>query len=139
MCTVHIVKYTYTYESVWYSKLFVAPSAPQSLEKDTVTSTSVTLKWKPPEYSNGVITKYSIHYGGVDIDQFGGDVSDTMSDTIKGLSPDTVYLLKMKAYTRVGPGPPVNLAIKTCKLLMYINHYSMGFHVAIKYMYSSML
>ena len=87
------------------------------MEKHTVTSTSVTLKWKPPKYSNGIITRYFIHYDGVDIDDFGDMSGDKMTGTVKGLTPDTVYSLKMRAYTRVGPGPPVNLAVKTCKLL----------------------
>ena len=86
------------------------------MEINFVTSSSVTLKWKPPKYTNGVITKYSIHYDGVDIDHF-GVVSDTMIDTIEGLSPDNVYVLKMKAHTRVGPGPPVSFTVKTRKLI----------------------
>ena len=86
------------------------------MEISSVTSSSVTLEWNPPKNSNGVITGYSIHYDGVDIDPFGG-VSDRMTATIEGLSPDTVYVLKMKAYTRVGPGPPVSFTVKTHKLI----------------------
>ena len=83
----------------------------------TVTSSSVTLKWKPPKYPNGVITHYSIEYDGKIIDKFGGDVSDKMTGTVEGLSPDNDYMFKMKAYTRVGPGPPVTSPVTTCKLL----------------------
>ena len=95
--------------------LCVAPSEPQQLEIDSVSSTSVTLQWMPPKYPNGVITKYSVHYDGKYIEKF-GNVPDDLIDTIEGLSPNSVYILKMKAHTRVGPGPPVSLAIKTRKL-----------------------
>ena len=71
----------------------------------------------PPKYPNGVITQYSIEYNGKIIDKFGGDVSDKMTGTIEGLSPDTDYVFKMKAYTRVGPGPHFALPVRTCKLL----------------------
>ena len=71
----------------------------------------------PPKYPNGVITQYSIEYDGEVVEKFGGDVSDTMDGIIEGLSPDTDYIFKMKAYTRVGPGPSCSLLVKTCKLL----------------------
>ena len=90
------------------------------MEVDTVTSTTVTLQWDPPKYPNGAITKYSVYYDGRDIDDFGGatvDRSDKMTGTIEGLSPDTVYVLEMKAYTRLGPGPPISLPVKTRKSL----------------------
>ena len=98
-------------------KLFVAPSEPLSLKPYSVTSTTVTLQWKPPRYTNGVITRYSIHYNGIDIDRFGDATSDKMTDVIEGLSPDTEYVLEMEAYTRVGAGLPVSLVVKTGKLL----------------------
>ena len=83
----------------------------------TVTSTTVTLQWMPPEYSNGVITQYSIQFDGMNINDFGSNVSDILIGTVEGLSPDTAYLLEIQAHTRVGPGPPVSLLVKTCKLL----------------------
>ena len=103
--------------------LHIAPSEPQSLEIVTVTSTSMTLQWMPPKYPNGKITQYSVNCGGIDIDGFGdesGGKSNKMTDTIEALSPDTVYVLEMKAHTQVGPGPPVILPVKTCKLMSII-------------------
>ena len=82
---------------------------------DSISSTSVTLRWMPPKYPNGIITKYSVHYDGKDIEKF-GNVPDKLIDTIEGLSPNSVYVLTMKAHTRVGPGPHVGLAVKTRKL-----------------------
>ena len=71
----------------------------------------------PPKYPNGVITQYSIEYDGKVFEKFGGDVSDTMNGLIEGLLPDTDYVFKLRAHTRVGSGPLVNLNVKTCKLL----------------------
>ena len=35
--------------------------------------------------------------------------------TIEELSPDTVYILQLRAHTGAGAGPPSNLTIVTCK------------------------
>ena len=96
---------------------FVAPSEPQDLEIDTVTSTSVTLQWMPPKYLNGTITRYAIQCDGRSIDAFGDYVSGKMIGSIDELTPDTEYVIEMKAYTRVGSGPSFSLPVKTCKLL----------------------
>ena len=96
---------------------FVAPSEPQDLEIDTVTSTSVTLQWMPPKYPNGVITRYAIQFDGISIDPFGDYVSEKMVGIIDRLTPDTQYVIEIKAYTRVGSGPSFSLPVKTCKLL----------------------
>ena len=96
---------------------YIAPSAPCSLKMVTVTSTTVTLQWEPPKYPNGVITRYSVQYDGIYIGNFGDNVSDILMGTVEGLPPDTEYVLQLRAYTRVGPGPPVSLPVRTCKLL----------------------
>ena len=90
------------------------------MEVGIVTLTSVTLQWMPPEYPNGVITRYSIHYDRMDIDTFGDYASAKMTGVIEGLSPDTEYVFELKAHTRVGSGPPVSLIVKTGKLLNII-------------------
>ena len=87
------------------------------MEKVAITSTTVTLQWKPPKYPNGVITRYAIEYDGLDVDNFCSDVSDKMTGIIEGLSPNTLYVFKLKACTRVGPGPAVSLPVRTRKLL----------------------
>ena len=96
---------------------YVAPSTPCSLKMVTVTSTSVTLQWMPPKYPNGVITRYSIQFDGMNVSDFVSNVSDRLMGVVEGLSPDTEYIFEIKAHTRVGPGPPVSLPVKTCKLL----------------------
>ena len=89
------------------------PSEPQSLEVISVNSSSVTLQWRSPETPNGVITQYSILYNGTNITNFGNNV---LMDTIEGLSPDTVYVLQLRAYTGAGGGPPASITFLTCKL-----------------------
>ena len=100
--------------------LLSVPSEPCSLEVVSVTSSSVTLQWDPPETPNGIITQYSIHYGETVIDNFGNKASNKLMGTVEGLSPNTTYVLQLRAHTRVGPGLPRSLTIKTCKFIM--NH-----------------
>ena len=97
--------------------LFSVPSQPCSLEVASVTSDCVKLQWMPPETHNGVITQYSIQYDGSVIDNFGSKSGDILMGTVDGLSPNTEYVLQLKAHTRVGSGLPSSLTVKTCKLL----------------------
>ena len=97
--------------------LFLVPSEPYSFQVLSVTSSSVTLQWIPPKTPNGVITQYSIQYGGTVIDNFGSETSNKLMGTVEGLSPDATYTLQLRAHTKVGPGPPSSLTIKTCKFL----------------------
>ena len=76
----------------------------------------------PPKYPNGTITRYAIQYAGRIIDAFGDYVSGKMIGSIDGLTTDTEYVIEMKAYTRVGSGPPFSLPVKTCKLLNIVIH-----------------
>ena len=84
----------------------------------SVTASSVTLQWKPPQTTNGDITHYSVQYSENDsIDDFGDITSDPMTGTIEGLSPDTKYTVKLKAHTRAGAGLPASVNVKTSKLI----------------------
>ena len=83
------------------------------MEVTSVSSSSMTLQWRPPESPNGVITQYSILYNGINITNFGNNI---LMDTIEGLSPDTVYILQLRAHTVVGAGPPSSITFLTCKL-----------------------
>ena len=111
---------TYSYTKNQHSLniiLFIVPSEPCSLREATVTSTTVTLQWMPPETPNGLITHYSVQYSGRVIDYFGNNTLNGLGGTTEGLSPDTEYALQLRAHTRVGPGPPTSLSVKTGKLL----------------------
>ena len=76
----------------------------------------------PPKYPNGVITHYAIQCDEKSIDEFGEEVSGKMVGSIDGLTPDTAHVIEMKAYTRVGSGPPLSLHVKACKLLNIVIH-----------------
>ena len=73
----------------------------------------MTLQWSPPEIINGVITHYTIQLNETNI---GILSSILLMYTIEGLSPDTVYVLQLRAHTVVGAGPPSNMTVITCKL-----------------------
>ena len=72
----------------------------------------------PPETPNGVITHYSIQYDGTVIDNFHSKILTKMMSTVEGLSPNTQYLVQLRGHTRVGPGPPASLTVKTGELLI---------------------
>ena len=75
----------------------------------------MTLQWRPPEILNGVVTQYSILYDVININITNSD-NNMLMDTIKGLSPDTVYVLQLRAHTGAGAGPISRLTFLTCKL-----------------------
>ena len=91
----------------------IVPSEPHSLVVFSVTSSSVTLQWRPPVTPNGVIAQYSILHNGSNITNFGNNM---LMDAIGGLSPDTVYNVQLRAHTRVGAGPFASLTFLTYKL-----------------------
>ena len=72
----------------------------------------MTLQWRPPETPNGVITHYSIQLNENNINIS----SNELMYTIEGLSPDTVYVLQLRAHTVVGAGPPTNRTVLISKL-----------------------
>ena len=100
-------------------QFLVVPSEPQLLEVVSVNSTFVTLKWSPPDTSNGVITQYSIQFDATVINNFGSNMFNMLElmGTVEGLSPDTMYLLRLRAHTRVGAGPPSSVTVMTSKLI----------------------
>ena len=100
-----------------YQLLFLVPSEPHSLEIVSVNSSSVTLQWSPPETPNSVITQYSIQLNGNNI---GNLSSNELTCTIGRLSPDTVYVLQLRAYTVVEAGPSSSMTVVTCKLCINV-------------------
>jgi len=57
-----------------------------------------------PDTPNGIIIQYEVQYSGNGITSL-VTFTDTLMGTIEGLSPDTIYTLQIRAYTRVGAGP----------------------------------
>ena len=94
------------------------PSEPRTLEVFIVNSSSVTLQWTPPGTPNGVITQYSIQLDGTNITSHSSNV---LMYTIGGLSPDTVHVIGLTAYTSAGEGPPNSETVITRKLLMLLH------------------
>ncbi|XP_046645538.1 neogenin-like isoform X3 [Daphnia pulicaria] len=71
---------------------------------------AINLNWQPPKQPNGQITGYVIFYT-TDSSQRDRDwvvegvVGDKMTTTIKGLTPDTAYFIKIQARNNKGYGP----------------------------------
>ena len=96
---------------------FVVPSEPQLLrETVSVSSSSVTLQWSPPVTPNGIITQYSLQYNTTAV---ANTTNNVLMYTISGLSPETVYVLQVRAYTSVGVGPPSNVTVITRKYFVW--------------------
>ena len=93
--------------------MFVVPSPPQSLEIVSFNSSSVMFQWTPPEMRNGVIRRYSFHLNETDTIDISSNVS---MYTAGGLSPDTVYVLQLRAHTGAGAGLPISRTVMTSKL-----------------------
>ena len=92
------------------------------MKVSSVTSSTVTLQWEPPETPNGLITKYSIQYDGslYVFDNVGSVTLNRLMGTVERLSPDTEYVLQLRTHTKVGPGSPASLTVKTSKFfIMY--------------------
>ena len=101
--------------------VFTVPgTAPYSLMVLTVQTTYVTLSWMSPVIPNGIITQYEIQYRRSNDSLFNiSNISSTiMGDTlmgrVEGLTPITMYVFQLRAYTQVGAGPySDNLTIET--------------------------
>jgi len=68
----------------------------------------------PPDNPNGIITHYSLQNGIISIANLSSDVQ---MFTVKGLLPDTMYKLQLRAHTRVGEGLPRSVTAITSELL----------------------
>ena len=117
----HVIVSTYSsyVHNVTDGSLLVVPSEPRSLEIISVNSSSVTLQWRPPEIPNGIITHYSILYGAININFTDFD-NNMLMYTVEGLSPDTVYVLQLRAHTGAGAGPLSRITFLTCKLTVVV-------------------
>ena len=75
----------------------------------------------PPVTPNGVITQYTIFYNetNINITDFNNSM---LKGTVEELSPDTVYVLQLRAYTGAGAGAlSSSITFLTRKLLFAIN------------------
>ena len=105
-----------------------APTPPRSLMVVDVTDTTVTLSWMPPDPPNGIITQYQIQYRGTNSSSFSNNqVTTDLTYTVTGLTTNTEYDFRVRAFTVVDRGPPSDIVtafVSKLKyvLLLYINY-----------------
>ena len=88
------------------------PTSPQSLIVISVTDTTVSLSWIPPNITNGIITQYQLQYRRSDSgsDFISLNISkNTLTFTVTGLTSDTEYVFTVRAFTVVGHGNASNV------------------------------
>jgi len=100
---------------------FPVPSVPQSLIVNSVTDTTVTLSWSPPDPTNGVITQYELQYKLCEHINYNTQLplNTAVTRTVTSLSNNTEYCFRVRAYTVVSFGGGEwtdNVMGRTCKL-----------------------
>ena len=87
------------------------PTAPRSLMIVDVTDTTVILSWMPPDSPNGIITRYQVQYRIANSnDTYGNnEVTTDLTYTVNGLTTNTEYEFRVRAFTVVGRGHPSNI------------------------------
>ena len=89
-----------------------APAAPKLLIIVSITNTTMSLSWMPPDKPNGIITRYELQYWRSDdstnITSMNINNADLTSYTVTGLSSNTEYVFTMIAFTVVGRGNASN-------------------------------
>ena len=113
------------------------PTAPSLLMIVNVTNSTVSLSWMPPDTTNGIVTQYEIQYRENDSSGFTSlnITNNTLTHTVAGLSSNTEYMFRVRAYTVVGHGPSSNpITDYTDKLKISITVHSFvlfeGDHIA---------
>lgn len=100
-----------------YLKFSFLPSEPESSPQDVevinVTASEISLKWLPPEKSNGIIVVYEVLYKNTDA-LFMKNTSTT-NIILRDLKPYTLYDISVRSYTRLGHGNQLSslLSVRT--------------------------
>lgn len=107
-----------------------APSGfPENIYPEETSATSLLLSWKsvPLMEQNGKITKYSVLYKDVNSRGNSSEVVVPHPQTsvlLEGLSADTVYDVRVRAFSVVGPGPySPSIQFRTQRLDQGRTHY----------------
>ena len=77
-----------------------------------VTSSTVSLSWMPPNITNGIITQYQLQYRRSDSSSYIISLNitnDTLTYVVTGLTSDTEYVFRVRAFTVVGHGNASNV------------------------------
>lgn len=82
-----------------FFRILLVPSAPDPPVFRDVASTSLTVKWDPPDPANGVLLHYVIYQNGTEIARVTGNIT---SYRVTGLQPFTVYVFRLSVCTAVG-------------------------------------
>ena len=103
----------------------VVPSAPpMNLSLVRSDSLSIVVEWRPVpmEYENGIIKGYRLVYRVKNSENFMSMADDSIYSeniaVLSGLEFNTLYSIRVAAYTRVGSGnfsQPIEVRTKTCK------------------------
>ena len=77
----------------------------------SITDTTMSLSWMPPDTTNGIIIQYQLQYWRSDdtTNVTSMNISNnTLTDTVTGLSSNTEYVFTVRAFTVVGHGNASN-------------------------------
>ena len=87
-----------------------------------VTDAIVILSWMLPKMSNGIITQYQMEYrSGNSSDFISLNITNSiLTYTVTGLTSNTDYVFRVRAFTVVGHGPPSNEVTHYTSKLKYV-------------------
>ena len=84
---------------------FSVPTAPRLLTVVSVTDTTVTLSWIPPDPPNGIITQYQLQYRRVGGSYTSLQLLNTdLTRTVTGLTSRVHYEVRVRARSTIGYG-----------------------------------
>ncbi|XP_075159070.1 sidekick cell adhesion molecule isoform X3 [Haematobia irritans] len=92
------------------------PDEITALHFDDVSDRSVTVLWAPPKNINGILTGYTVRHQVKDRPETMRSVNLTADDTqlvVNQLQATTHYWFEIRAWTRVGGGPPKTATIQS--------------------------
>ena len=88
-----------------YNNIFsIVPSHPLNVKTNDVTSTSITVIWKPPQSPNGRLLGYEVSYTPNGGQPSVVNVQNNTTRKLAGLKPYTAYSVKVRAKTMAGFG-----------------------------------
>ncbi|KAG0437323.1 hypothetical protein HPB47_017497 [Ixodes persulcatus] len=84
-------------------------SAPRNLHARTLSSSTVLVQWDPPKEPNGQVMGYNVYYTTQPsiptLSWSAQTVDNNQLTTISNLSPQTIYTIRVQAFTSRGQGP----------------------------------
>ena len=87
--------------------LLSVPSPPRNLVAKARSTDSVAVSWKSPQFPNGKVLSYLVIYSddsNIPLDQWSSMGANGLNASLKALSRDTEYWIRVAAETRVGLG-----------------------------------